>query len=86
MSKLRQMLPTAEIVPVPTSRAQFGSAFYNAYFVPDDTTFWEGHLQAFAITKDCRVECIMKDTHTLSNQPENVVEWCRVAKEEALRA
>ena len=41
--------------------------------------------EAFAITKDCHVECIMKDTHTLANRPENVIEWCRMAKEESLK-
>ncbi len=37
------------------------------------------------ITKDCRVEVIMKDNHTIGNQPENVVQWCRIAREEAQR-
>ena len=36
---------------VPTSRSQFGSAFYNAYFEPDEgEAFWEGHLEAFTIS------------------------------------
>lgn len=39
--------------------------------------------KAFAITQGCHVECIMKDNHTLGHRPENVVEWCRVAQEEA---
>lgn len=34
-------------------------------------------------TKGCVVELIMKDNHTLANRPENVVTWCRIAKEEA---
>ena len=33
------------------------------------------------ITKGCVVEIIMKDNHTLGNRPENVKEWCRIAKE-----
>lgn len=33
-------------------------------------------------TKGCVVELIMKDNHTLANRPENVVAWCRIAKEE----
>lgn len=37
------------------------------------------------ITKDCIVEVIMKDNHTIGKRPENVVEWCRIAKEEAER-
>ena len=28
----------------------------------------------------------MKDNHTLAQQPENVVTWCRIAKEEAERS
>jgi len=39
----------------------------------------------FEITKDCVVEIIMKDNHTIGNRPENLVEWCTIAKEEALR-
>lgn len=34
-------------------------------------------------TRDCRVELIMKDNHTLGNNPMNAVNWCRIAKEEA---
>jgi hypothetical protein len=34
------------------------------------------------ITKSCVVEVIMKDNHTLGNTPQNVVDWCRIAKEE----
>jgi len=39
----------------------------------------------FEITNDCIVEIIMKDNHTIGNRPENLVEWCTIAKEEALR-
>jgi hypothetical protein len=35
------------------------------------------------ITRDCQVELIMKDNHTLGNNPMNAVRWCRIAKEEA---
>ena len=41
--------------------------------------------EKFDITRDCHVECLMKDNHTIGKRPENVVEWCRVAKEEALK-
>ena len=34
-------------------------------------------------TRDCQVELIMKDNHTLGNNPMNAVRWCRIAKEEA---
>jgi hypothetical protein len=40
---------------------------------------------ALDLTKDCIVEVIMKDNHTLGNTPENAVRWCRIAKEEAER-
>lgn len=41
--------------------------------------------RAFEITRGCRVEIIMKDNHTIGNRPENVIDWCRIAKEEAER-
>ncbi len=34
------------------------------------------------ITKNCVVEIIMKDNHTIANHPENLVQWCRIAREE----
>lgn len=42
--------------------------------------------ESLAITKDCVVEIIMKDNHTLANCPQNAVRWCHIAKEEACRA
>jgi len=39
----------------------------------------------FRITKGCVVEIIMKDNHTIGHRPENVVDWCMIAKEEAER-
>jgi hypothetical protein len=36
-------------------------------------------------TRGCIVEIIMKDNHTLARRPENAVEWCRIAREEAER-
>ncbi len=41
--------------------------------------------QAFDVTRECRVEVIMKDNHTIGKRPENVVGWCRIAREEAER-
>jgi hypothetical protein len=37
------------------------------------------------ITRPCRVEVIMKDNHTIGNNPQNVIRWCRIAQEEAAR-
>ena len=39
--------------------------------------------EAFQLTKGCAVEVIMKDNHTIGNNPQNVVRWCRIAQEEA---
>lgn len=39
--------------------------------------------EALEVTKGCRVEVIMKDNHTIGGNPENVIAWCRIAKEEA---
>lgn len=41
--------------------------------------------QGFDITKDCIVEIIMKDTHTLRNDPSRMSKWVMIAKEEALK-
>jgi len=42
--------------------------------------------EGLAVARGCVVEIIMKDNHTIGNRPENVVAWCRIAKEEAGRA
>lgn len=39
--------------------------------------------EVFKITKDCRVEVVMKDNNTIGNNPQNVIDWCRIAREEA---
>ena len=41
--------------------------------------------QALRITRDCRLEVIMKDNHTIGKNPQNVIKWCKIAKEEAER-
>ncbi|MCE5331736.1 MAG: hypothetical protein LLF95_06315 [Bacteroidales bacterium] len=33
------------------------------------------------VTKNCRVELIMKDNHTLGNNPLNATRWCAIAQE-----
>lgn len=42
-----------------------------------------GLRKEFEITKGCVVEVVMKDNHTIGKNPENVVRWCRIAREEA---
>jgi len=37
--------------------------------------------QGFEQTKDCIVEIIMKDTHTLRNEPERLKKWAKIAKQ-----
>ncbi|MEN3203138.1 MAG: hypothetical protein ABDK87_05350 [Atribacterota bacterium] len=58
----------------------------------DLATPWidEGYIrkklrEALEITRGCRVEVIMKDNHTIGGNPNNVITWCRIAKEEAAR-
>ncbi len=41
--------------------------------------------EIISIAKDCRLEIIMKDNHTIGKNPQNVIDWCRIAKEEAER-
>jgi hypothetical protein len=37
---------------------------------------------ALLTTKDNCVELVMKDNHTLGNNPENIKRWARIAREE----
>jgi hypothetical protein len=41
--------------------------------------------RAFELTKECRVEVLMQDNHTIGNNPQNVIDWVRIAREEADR-
>jgi hypothetical protein len=51
----------------------------------DTDTIRKDLREAFEITKGCVVEVIMKDNHTIGGRPENLTEWCKIAKEEADR-
>jgi hypothetical protein len=51
----------------------------------DEPAIRAGLRKALEVTKGCVVELIMKDNHTIGNRPENVVQWCRIAQEEARR-
>ena len=48
----------------------------------DEQAVRQSLRQAVQLTQGCNVEIIMKDNHTIGNRPENVVRWCRIAKEE----
>ncbi|HUT10193.1 MAG TPA: hypothetical protein VMY42_06830 [Thermoguttaceae bacterium] len=39
--------------------------------------------KVLGVTKGCRMELMMKDNHTIGNNPQNVIRWCRIAQEEA---
>ena len=39
--------------------------------------------QTFHETRNCRVEAIMKDTHTIRNDPSRVIRWVEIALQEA---
>jgi hypothetical protein len=39
--------------------------------------------EALRVTRDCRVEVIMKDNHTIRNDPRRVIRWVQIAREEA---
>ncbi len=51
----------------------------------DEERIRAGLREAVRIAKanDCRLEIIMKDNHTIANQPARVIRWVRIAKEEA---
>ncbi len=33
--------------------------------------------------RNCRLEIIMKDNHTIGHNPDNVIRWCKIAREES---
>jgi hypothetical protein len=37
------------------------------------------------IVKGCIIEIIMKDNHTIGKNPDNVIRWTQIAREEAER-
>ncbi|HEB31865.1 MAG TPA: hypothetical protein ENI15_13485 [Spirochaetes bacterium] len=39
--------------------------------------------KTFETAKGCVVEIIMKDNHTIGGNPQNAVDWCSIAREEA---
>ena len=39
--------------------------------------------EALQTTQDCHIEIIMKDNHTINNDPRRVVRWVQIAREEA---
>ena len=41
--------------------------------------------EGFRVTRGCRVEAIMKDNNTIRGDPSRVVQWVRIAREEAER-
>jgi hypothetical protein len=51
----------------------------------DEESIRKSLRESLEVTRGCRVEIIMKDNHTLGNNPNNAVRWCQIAKEEAER-
>ena len=51
----------------------------------DEEAIRAGLRRTLEMTRGCVVEVIMKDNHTIGGRPENVVQWCRIAQEEAER-
>jgi len=41
---------------------------------------------ALDTAKGCNLELVMKDNHTIRNEPRRVVEWCRIVREEIEKA
>jgi hypothetical protein len=51
----------------------------------DEDQIRSGLRHALEVTRGCRVEIIMKDNHTICNDPRRVLKWVKIAKEEAER-
>ena len=50
----------------------------------DDELVRKNLREVLHITRNCNVEIIMQDTHTLSGKPEHAIRWSNIAMEEAL--
>ena len=51
----------------------------------DEEYIRKGLRQTLEATRGCHVELIMKDNHTVGRNPDNVIQWCRIAREEIER-
>jgi hypothetical protein len=51
----------------------------------DEEYIRKGLRETLEAAQGCHVELIMKDNHTIGRNPENVIQWCRIAREEAER-
>ena len=49
----------------------------------DEARIRAGLRHDLHVTRDCRVEVIMKDNHTIRDDPRRVVRWVQIAREEA---
>jgi hypothetical protein len=48
----------------------------------DETAIREDLRETLAAARECRLEIVMKDVHTLANQPERARRWVEIAREE----
>lgn len=78
----------------PLMAAMLGNHYiYSMKPTPTDLalpTFDEEHIRQtlrkdLEATRNCHVEVIMKDNHTIANDPSRVVRWVQIAREEAER-
>ncbi len=51
----------------------------------DGEAIRSGICHALELTRGCRLEIIMKDNHTLGNNPDNAVRWVQIVREEIER-
>jgi len=56
-----------------------------AYANIDEDAVRKELKEARSVTQDCRLELIMKDNNTIGNNPQNVIRWVEIAREETQR-
>ncbi|MFC1508756.1 hypothetical protein ACFL60_03600 [Candidatus Omnitrophota bacterium] len=54
---------------------------YLAVPSPDEDCIRSELKKVLTSTKNCCIEIIMKDNHTIGDNPENVISWCKIARE-----
>lgn len=47
----------------------------------DEEYIRESLEKVVRVSRNCRVEIIMKDNNTICKNPQNVINWCKIARE-----
>jgi hypothetical protein len=76
VKKMAEFLENKYIMSLKPSPSPLAMSNMNEAFIRKELA------EKLSDSKGCCVEVIMKDNHTLGNNPENAIRWCEIAREE----